>query len=76
MYTLLQQEHVQSCQYITVECRNAGCGERVLLANIEDHLKNECLQRLVNCKDCGKQILFSDLEVSVCSYVLTIYSMH
>ena len=48
-----------------MECRNAGCGERVLLAKIEDHLKNECLQRLVKCNDCGKQILFSDIKVSV-----------
>jgi len=58
---------LQDCQYITVECRNAGCGERVLLAKIEDHLKNECLQQLIKCEDCEKQIVFKDREVRVYS---------
>ena len=48
-----------------MECRNTGCGIRVLLSKLEDHLKNECLQRLVECKDCGQKLVFRDLEVSV-----------
>ncbi|XP_065899560.1 TNF receptor-associated factor 3-like isoform X2 [Dysidea avara] len=58
----LIDQHLSSCQYITVECRSTGCGDRVLLSKLEDHLKNECLQRLVECKDCGKKLLFKDLN--------------
>ena len=32
---------------------------------MEDHLKQECPQRLVNCKDCGKEMYF--IELQVCS---------
>jgi len=62
--SLCQDQHLSSCQYITVECRNIGCGDRVLLSKLEDHLKNECLQRLVKCEDCGQKLMFKDLKVS------------
>ena len=63
IYVVLQQDHLQSCQYTTVECRNTGCGERVFINKLEHHLKNECLQRLVKCKDCGKDLMFRELKV-------------
>lgn len=56
-------DHLQNCQYITVECRNPECCQQVLLIEIEDHLKNKCPSRLVNCKDCGKKLVFRDLEL-------------
>ncbi|XP_065899573.1 TNF receptor-associated factor 2-like isoform X2 [Dysidea avara] len=59
----LIDQHLSSCQYITVECRYTGCGDRVLLSKLEDHLKNECLQRLVECKDCGRKLAYKDLKV-------------
>ena len=62
-FVLLQDQHLSSCQYITVECRYTGCGDRVLLSKLEDHLKNECLQRLVECKDCGRKLAYKDLKV-------------
>ena len=60
---LLWQDHLQTCQYTTVECRNTGCGERVFINEIEHHLKNECLSWVVKCKDCRKEVIFRDLEV-------------
>ena len=57
------QQHLQQCQYVTVECRNPGCGQKVLLTKMEEHLKQECPQRLVNCKDCGKEMHFIELKV-------------
>lgn len=60
--SLLQDQHLSTCQFITVECR--GCGDSVLLSELDEHLKNKCLQRLVECEDCGKQMQFRDLEVS------------
>ena len=62
------QQHSQECQYVTVECRNPGCGQRVLLAKLEVHLKEECPRRHVSCKDCGKEMYFSELQVN--SYIL------
>ena len=47
-----------------MECRNTGCGDKVLLSKLEDHLKNECPQRLVQCKDCGEKMAFKDLQVN------------
>ena len=66
---------MQHCQYITVECRNTGCGERVLLTRIEHHLKNECLYRLIKCKDCGKKILSKDLKVSDIYHISTKWTL-
>ena len=48
-----------------MECKNTGCGEQVLLSNIEQHLKSQCLGRSVKCEDCGKELPFKDLDVSV-----------
>ena len=48
-----------------MECKNTGCGEQVLLFNIEQHLKSQCLGRYVKCEDCGKELPFKDLDVSV-----------
>ena len=72
---LLQDQHLSSCQFITVECRNTGCGDRVLLAKLEDHLKNECLYRLVECKDCGEKMAYSDLNVSHKPVSIKLYSL-
>jgi len=63
LYFTLQQ-HLQECQYVTVECKNPGCGQRVLLSKIEIHLKEECSQRLVNCKDYGKEMCYIELQVN------------
>ena len=60
---ILQQNHLQSCQYTMVECKNTGCGERVFLDKIEYHLKSECLSRVVKCKDCDKELILRNLEV-------------
>ena len=68
---LLWQDHLQTCQYTTVECRNTGCGERVFINEIEHHLKNECLSRVVKCKDCGKELIFRDLEVCPFVHIIT-----
>jgi len=55
---------LSTCQFITVECRNTGCGDKVLLAKLEDHSKNECLHRLVEFTDCGDEIAYNnDLSV-------------
>ncbi|XP_065885202.1 TNF receptor-associated factor 2-like [Dysidea avara] len=58
----LIDQHLSSCQYITVECRNTGCGDRVLQSKLENHLNNECLQRLMECTDCGRKLAFRDLK--------------
>jgi len=69
---LLQDQHLSSCRYITVECRNTGCGDRVLLSKLEDHLKNECLQRLVECEDCETTLNFNELKVGIMHNIIAI----
>jgi len=42
----------------TIKCLNAGCNEQMPRADLEQHLLNSCLQRLVKCPQigCGQQI--------------------
>ena len=54
-YDSLLQDHMQNCQFVTVECRNPGCYQQVPLSEAEDHLKNKCPSRLVECEECGKK---------------------
>ena len=57
------KDHLEGCKYGI----NPGCGERVLLSEMEEHLKN-CSQRQVECKDCGK--IMSFIKLQVCSVVV------
>ena len=65
MYILISQKHLDACQFVTMECKNPGCGEQVLLSELEVHLKEKCLYRQVQCKNCGKKMFF--IELQVCS---------
>ncbi|XP_065916370.1 TNF receptor-associated factor 2-like [Dysidea avara] len=55
-------KHLEECQFVTVVCKNPGCGERVLLSELEVHLKDKCLHRQVECKDCDKKMSFIELQ--------------
>ncbi|XP_065917637.1 TNF receptor-associated factor 6-like [Dysidea avara] len=55
-------KHLDDCQFKVIVCENLGCGERVLLSELEVHLKEECLHRQVECKDCGKKMSFIELQ--------------
>ena len=55
---------MESCIY---GYKNPGCGEQILISELEDHLKEKCLFRQVECKDCGKKMSFNELQV--CSMV-------
>ncbi|XP_065917336.1 TNF receptor-associated factor 3-like isoform X2 [Dysidea avara] len=55
-------KHLDSCQFITVECKKPGCDERVLMSDLESHLKEKCPNRQVECKDCGKKMSFIELQ--------------
>ena len=51
------------CQFVTEECKNPGCGEQVLMSELDVHLKEKCLYRQVECKDCGKKMVYTELKV-------------
>ncbi|XP_065916372.1 TNF receptor-associated factor 3-like [Dysidea avara] len=55
-------KHLDACQFVTMECKNPGCGEQVLLSELEVHLKEKCLYRQVQCKNCGKKMFFIELQ--------------
>ena len=62
-FFLILQKHLDDCQFKSVICRNPGCGERVLLTELDVHLKERCLHRQVECKGCGKKMSFTKLQV-------------
>ena len=49
----LQMEHSQECNYTTIECRNPGCGEQVLLGKLKFHIKQEYL---CVCKEANSHL--------------------
>jgi len=61
--TCTLQKHLDSCEFVTVGCRNPGCGKQVLVSELNEHLKNKCLYRQVECEDCGKKMPFIELQV-------------
>ena len=51
------------CQYKSEDCPN-GCGQKLLLDQVEAHLMNECVLRDVNCKYCHTTVTAKDYEVT------------
>ncbi|XP_062519287.1 TNF receptor-associated factor 6-like [Corticium candelabrum] len=54
--------HDRECQYVDVTCVN-GCEQLVMQINMNNHVANECPQRLISCKHCNiivKQVEMED----------------
>ncbi|XP_064600729.1 TNF receptor-associated factor 3-like [Liolophura sinensis] len=56
------QNHTESCSFKRVSCSN-GCGDFVAPDAMASHLENECSKRLVNCKNCGIDVVFDTYQV-------------
>ncbi len=67
------QKHVDECSFGVVECTN-NCGTGGLLRkNLEQHCKQECLNRLVHCELCneeGKHSVIVGAHVQTCPNVI------
>ena len=44
--------HDRECQYVDVACVN-GCEQLVMRRNMNNHVANQCPQRLISCKHCN-----------------------
>ncbi|XP_065070864.1 TNF receptor-associated factor 6-like isoform X2 [Rhopilema esculentum] len=53
--------HLRDCMYEVVPCTNA-CGQSLLKANLQKHLKEECLKRIETCTYCQKKVVFKDFD--------------
>ncbi|XP_062519159.1 TNF receptor-associated factor 4-like [Corticium candelabrum] len=54
--------HDRECQYVDVACVN-GCEQLVMRRNMDNHVANQCPQRLISCKHCNiivKQVEMED----------------
>ena len=57
------QDHTSGCEYLKIPCVHPECGMMVKKALLSEHLKNECLYRLVECELCHAQILLNRMTV-------------
>ena len=60
----LFQAHINTCGYTMIICVHTQCKARVRRLLLAEHLKDECLYRLVRCENCHESLPFSSLEVS------------
>ena len=54
-----------------MKCKNTGCDQELLPYELEQHMKNQCPQRIVTCKDCKETMCF--IKLKVCIHVRTMY---
>ena len=50
----------RQCQYNEITC-SKGCGRRVLVCDLDSHLRNECPNRDQECHFCNESVIFSNL---------------
>ncbi|XP_067057973.1 TNF receptor-associated factor 2-like isoform X3 [Acropora muricata] len=53
--------HTSNCEYVKVSCVHTGCGAMVKKAFLPEHLKADCVFRLVTCELCNAQLVFNKL---------------
>ena len=68
------QFHILECQFSRMMCPR-GCGQRILKARMEEHLKKVCSNRTVACQTgCGFKGRPSSMPVKMCWNLLVIKS--
>ena len=61
------QVHTSNCEYVKVSCVHTECGAVVKKAFLPEHLKAECVFRLVTCELCSAQLVYNKLMVCLFS---------
>ncbi|XP_066509864.1 TNF receptor-associated factor 6-like [Hoplias malabaricus] len=54
------ENHMPHCKFATVPCPQ--CQESVWKSELEEHINQECLQRLVTCSDCAASIVYAEKQ--------------
>lgn len=55
------QNHLKLCEFATVPCPQ--CQDPVWKNSVEEHMNQDCLQRLITCPDCVESIIFAEKQV-------------
>ena len=62
--------HLKECEYARIPCKNTGCKETILRKNFNNHVENECPNRIVQCQYCGKSgehnVIMGEHQLSKC----------
>jgi len=53
------QIHSKKCDFKKISCTN-NCEELVNRKELEKHLKDYCMKRIINCSYCRKKIIYAD----------------
>ncbi|KAK3510183.1 hypothetical protein QTP70_026776 [Hemibagrus guttatus] len=66
------ENHMKLCEFATVPCPQ--CEEPVWKNSIEEHMNQDCLQRLITCPDCAESIIYADKQFheQMCPFVSTV----
>ena len=56
------KNHLTSCQFEKVICKNRGCGRKMISKIISDHETSQCCYRIVSCKYCQFRATFREIE--------------
>ena len=49
------------CQFTVVACRNVDCNEEMTRQELDEHMRNLCLQRKYNCPHCHKESTYHNV---------------
>nr|QVN25639.1 TNF receptor-associated factor 6 [Clarias magur] len=66
------ENHMALCEFATVPCPQ--CKEPVWKNSVEQHMNQDCLQRLVTCPDCAESIIYATKQFheQMCPFVNTV----
>ncbi|XP_073409510.1 TNF receptor-associated factor 5 isoform X2 [Dendrobates tinctorius] len=62
------QDHLGQCLYETITCTNAGCHDKVIRKDLDNHVTSQCEQRDETCAFCNKSMTSIDLQIHTQKY--------
>ncbi|XP_041109015.1 TNF receptor-associated factor 5-like [Polyodon spathula] len=56
------KDHLEQCQYESLQCTHAGCTGRMLRKDLKEHLRNICKYRVESCPHCQTHLVLIHLK--------------
>ncbi|KAK6488733.1 TNF receptor-associated factor 5-like [Huso huso] len=56
------KDHLEQCQYESLQCTHAGCTDRMFRKDLKEHLKNICKYRVEPCPHCQTHLVLIHLK--------------
>ena len=57
------EEHMLTCPYVSVECGQNGCSEKIQRGLLAQHQQQVCVYRFVPCQHCEASIVYHTFKV-------------